>query len=50
MKFSRRQEFVVGGYKPANAGFDSVLVGYYKGARLLLCGKGPGRFHAALTR
>jgi len=39
VKFSRRQEFVVGGYKPANAGFDSVLVGYYKGARLYYAGK-----------
>jgi bifunctional non-homologous end joining protein LigD len=34
VKFSRRQEFVVGGYKPANAGFDSVLVGYYDRGRL----------------
>jgi bifunctional non-homologous end joining protein LigD len=34
VKFSRRQEFVIGGYKPANAGFDSVLVGYYDRGRL----------------
>jgi bifunctional non-homologous end joining protein LigD len=39
VKFSRRQEFVVGGYKPANAGFDSVLVGYYEGRRLYYAGK-----------
>jgi bifunctional non-homologous end joining protein LigD len=39
VKFSRRQEFVVGGYKPANAGFDSVLVGYYDGRRLYYAGK-----------
>jgi len=39
VKFSRRQEFVVGGYKPANHGFDSVLVGYYEGRRLYYAGK-----------
>lgn len=39
VKFSRRQEFVVGGYKPANNGFDSVLVGYYEGRRLYYAGK-----------
>jgi bifunctional non-homologous end joining protein LigD len=27
--FSPRQEFVVGGFKPAGASFDSLLVGYY---------------------
>jgi bifunctional non-homologous end joining protein LigD len=39
VKFSRRQEFVIGGYKPIDAGFDSVLVGYYEGRRLYYCGK-----------
>lgn len=39
VKFSRRQEFVVGGYKSANNGFDSVLVGYYEGRRLYYAGK-----------
>lgn len=39
VRFSRRQEFVVGGYKPANAGFDSVLVGYYDRGRLYYAGK-----------
>ena len=39
VRFSRRQEFVVGGYKPANAGFDSVLVGYYDRGRLHYAGK-----------
>ena len=34
VKFSRRQEFVVGGFKPANRNFDSVLVGYYDRGRL----------------
>jgi len=39
VKFSQRQEFVVGGYKPANAGFDSVLVGYYDRGRLYYASK-----------
>jgi bifunctional non-homologous end joining protein LigD len=39
VKFSRRQEFVVGGYRPANNGFDSLLVGYYEGSRLYYAGK-----------
>jgi bifunctional non-homologous end joining protein LigD len=28
------QEFVVGGYMPAQQGFDSIVVGYYKGEQL----------------
>jgi bifunctional non-homologous end joining protein LigD len=39
VKFSRRQEFVIGGYKPVEGGFDSMLVGYYEGGRLHYCGK-----------
>jgi bifunctional non-homologous end joining protein LigD len=39
VKFNRRQEFVVAGYKPAGAGFDSILVGFYEGRRLLFAGK-----------
>jgi bifunctional non-homologous end joining protein LigD len=39
VKFSKRQEFVIGGYKPAGDTFDSVLVGYYAGRRLLFAGK-----------
>ena len=39
VKFSQRQEFVVGGYKPADDSFDSVLVGFYEGRRLLYAGK-----------
>ena len=46
VKFSRRQEFVVGGYKPANNGFDSVLVGYYEGRRLYYAGKVRAGFTA----
>jgi bifunctional non-homologous end joining protein LigD len=39
VKFSRRQEFVVGGYKPAGDTFDSLLVGYYDGRALKFAGK-----------
>jgi len=39
VKFARRQEFVVGGYKPADATFDSILVGYYDRRSFLYAGK-----------
>jgi bifunctional non-homologous end joining protein LigD len=35
VKFSRRQEFVIGGYKPAGRGFDSVFAGFYEGRKFL---------------
>jgi len=39
VRFAQHQELVVGGYKPGPAGFDSLLVGYYEGAKLLCAGK-----------
>lgn len=39
VRFSRRQEFVIGGYKPGGAHFDSVLVGLYDGRKFLYAGK-----------
>lgn len=39
VKFSLRQEFVVAGYKPDGAGFDSVLVGFHDERKLLFAGK-----------
>ena len=39
VRFNLRQEFVVGGYKPAGKTFDSLLAGYYEGRRLLYAGK-----------
>lgn len=40
VKFSPRQDFVIGGYKPAGANFESILVGYYSDAHeLLFAGK-----------
>jgi bifunctional non-homologous end joining protein LigD len=35
VKFNRRQEFVVGGFKPNGRNFDSLLVGYYGDDRKL---------------
>ena len=39
VKFNRRQEFVVGGFKPAAGGFESLLVGYYEGRKLMFASK-----------
>jgi len=48
VKFSRRQEFVVGGFKPAGSTFDSILVGFYEKRRLLYAGKVRAGFTPAL--
>ena len=34
LRVNRRQDFVVGGYVPRGANFDSILVGYYEGDEL----------------
>jgi len=39
VRFARHQELVVGGFKPARSTFDSLVVGYYEGSRLLSAGK-----------
>jgi len=39
VRFARHQELVIGGYKPAAASFDSLVVGYYEGRRLMCAGK-----------
>jgi bifunctional non-homologous end joining protein LigD len=39
VKFNRRQEFVVGGFKPNGGGFESLLVGYYEGGKLMFASK-----------
>ena len=45
VKFNRRQEFVIGGYKPNDVNFESLVVGYFDGKRLLFA----GRVRAGLT-
>lgn len=39
VRFAKHQEFVIGGFKPGGSNFDSLLVGYYEGRRLLCAGK-----------
>jgi bifunctional non-homologous end joining protein LigD len=39
VKFSPQQEFVVGGYKPSDANFESILVGYFDHGKLHFAGK-----------
>jgi bifunctional non-homologous end joining protein LigD len=39
VRFARRQEFVVGGFKPVRDTFDSIVVGCYEGAKLMSAGK-----------
>jgi bifunctional non-homologous end joining protein LigD len=38
-KTNKGQEFVIGGYKPDAASFQSILVGYYQAKKLLFAGK-----------
>jgi bifunctional non-homologous end joining protein LigD len=39
VRFARRQELVIGGFKPNGRTFDSLVVGHYDGPRLLSAGK-----------
>jgi bifunctional non-homologous end joining protein LigD len=39
VRFAEHQELVVGGFKPNATDFDSLLVGYYDGKRLMCAGK-----------
>lgn len=39
VRFARRQELVIGGFKPSGRTFDSLVVGYYDGPRLMSAGK-----------
>lgn len=48
VRFSKRQEFVVGGFKPAGGNFDSLLVGYFDNGSLLYAGKVRAGFTSAL--
>ena len=48
VRFSRRQEFVVGGYRPIGRDFDALLVGYYDGARLCFAAKVRAGFTASV--
>jgi len=39
VKFSPRQEFVIGGYKPNASNLDSILVGYFEKRRFYFAGR-----------
>jgi bifunctional non-homologous end joining protein LigD len=39
VKFNRRQEVVVGGFKLNPSSFESLLVGYYEGRKLMFASK-----------
>src|SRR5207253_7256727 len=39
VKFARRQEFVVGGFRADGSTVDALVVGYYEGRRLMAAGK-----------
>jgi bifunctional non-homologous end joining protein LigD len=39
VRFAQRQELVIGGFKPTATTFDSLVVGYYDGPRLMCAGK-----------
>src|SRR5262249_33002524 len=39
VRFARRQEFVVGGFKPNASNFESLIVGVYERSKLLCAGK-----------
>ena len=39
VRFAQHQELVIGGYKPSADAFDSLIVGYYEGRRLMCAAK-----------
>jgi bifunctional non-homologous end joining protein LigD len=46
-KVQLRQEFVIGGYKPENHNFGSIVVGYYENKKLRFAGRVRAGFTAA---
>jgi bifunctional non-homologous end joining protein LigD len=46
-KLQHRQEFVIGGYKPENANFQSIVVGYYENRKLRFAARVRAGFTAA---
>ena len=50
LRVNRRQNFIVGGYIPRGANFDSILVGYYDGHELKYAGSVRAGFTPASRR
>jgi bifunctional non-homologous end joining protein LigD len=48
LKLNKAQEFVIGGYKPDAGSFQSILVGYYEGRKLIFAGKVRQGFNPAV--
>ena len=49
-RVNRGQEFVIGGYFPGPHGFDSLIVGYYEGGRLMYVARTRNGFVPASRR
>src|SRR5205814_7582156 len=49
-RVNRGQEFVIGGYFPGPHGFDSLIVGYYDGEKLMYVARTRNGFVAASRR
>src|SRR5256886_6904630 len=49
-RVNRGQEFVIGGYFPGPHGFDTLIVGYYEGKKLLDVGRTGNGFFPASRR
>jgi bifunctional non-homologous end joining protein LigD len=47
LKLQHRQEFVIGGYKPENHNFQSLVVGYYEARKLRFAARVRAGFSAA---
>jgi bifunctional non-homologous end joining protein LigD len=47
LKLQKRQELVIGGYKPENSNFQSIVVGYYDNKKLRFAGRVRAGFTAA---
>jgi bifunctional non-homologous end joining protein LigD len=47
IKFDQSQEFVIGGYNPDGKTFQSLLLGYYEGDKLMFAGKVRQGFNPA---
>jgi DNA ligase D-like protein (predicted ligase) len=50
VKFQKRQEFVIGGFRPDGSVVDALVVGYYDKRRLLAAGKVRAGLDARLRR
>ena len=50
LKLDQQQEFVIGGYKPGFDSFESLLAGYYEGAKLPFAAKVRAGFTPASRR